>query len=68
MISDLISDNITTSPKENSEYDYPHSNALLQFCLKLENCKLREAAFHPMKCDVISDAKLFLTVYDRIYR
>ena len=28
-----------TSPNENFEYGYPHSNALLQFELKLERCK-----------------------------
>ena len=33
MISERISDN------ENFEYGYPHSNALLQFPLKLEYCK-----------------------------
>ena len=29
-----------TSPNENFGYSYPHSNALLQFHLKLEFCKL----------------------------
>ena len=28
-----------TSPNENFEFGYPHSNALLQFELKLERCK-----------------------------
>ena len=28
-----------TSQNENFEYGYPHSNALLQFCLKLERWK-----------------------------
>ena len=56
-----------TSPNENFEYGYPHSNALLQFCLKLERCKPFNAALHPPKCDVITDVKLFPTVYRRIY-
>ena len=46
-----------TSPNENFEYGYPHSNAFLQFPLKLKCCK-------PI-CDVINDVKLFLTVYRR---
>ena len=56
-----------TSLKENFEYGYPHSNALLQFRLKLESCKPHNAARHPRKCDVINDIKLFPTVYRRIY-
>ena len=56
-----------TSSNENFEYGYPHSNALLQFELKLEHCKTRKAAHHPTKCDVINDFKLFPTVYRRIY-
>ena len=56
-----------TSPNENFEYSYPHSNALLQFELKLERCKSHKAACHPTKCDVINDVKLFPTVYRRIY-
>ena len=56
-----------TSPNENFEYGYPHSNALLQFRLKLERCKPQNAACHPMKCDVINDVILFPTVYRRIY-
>ena len=56
-----------TSPNENFEYGYPHSNALLQFHLKLERCKPHNSARHPMKCDDINDIKLFLTVYHRIY-
>ena len=55
------------SPNENFEYGYPHSNALLQFELKLERCKPHKAARHPTKCDVINDVKLFPTVYRRIY-
>ena len=35
-----------TSLKENFEYDFPHSNALLQPHLKLESCKLHKAACH----------------------
>ena len=56
-----------TSQNENFEYGYPHSNALLQFCLKLERCKPHKAARHPTKCDVINDVKLFPTVYRRIH-
>ena len=44
-------------------YGYPHSNAHLQSRLKLERCKLHKTALTPMKCDIINDAKLFLTVY-----
>ena len=55
-----------TSLNENFEYGYPHSNALLYFELKLERCKMRKAALHPTKCDVINDVKLFPTVYRRI--
>ena len=39
----------------------PHSNTLLQFPLKLEHCKLHNAALHPTKCEVINDVKLFPT-------
>ena len=42
-----------TSPNENCEYEYPHSNALLQFELKLERCKPHKAARHPTKCDAM---------------
>ena len=61
-----------TSPNENFEYGYPHSNALLQFRLKLELCKPHNAARHPTNCEVINDVKLFptvnrTTVYCRIY-
>ena len=56
-----------TSPNENFEYGYPHSNALLQFRLKLERCKPHKAACCPTKCDVINDIKLLPTVYHRIY-
>ena len=51
------------SSNGNSEYGYSHSNALLQFDLKLERCKPYKAARHPTKCDVINHVKLFLTVY-----
>ena len=54
-----------TSPNEKFEYDYPHSNALLQFCLELERWKPLKAAHHPP--DVFNDVKLFPTVYRRIY-
>ena len=33
-----------TSPNGNFEYNYPHSNALLKFRLKLERCKPHKAA------------------------
>ena len=56
-----------TSPNENVEYGYPHSNALLLSHLKLERCKPHKAAHHPTKCDVINDIILFPTVYGRIY-
>ena len=56
-----------TSPNENFEYGYPHSNAHLQFCLKFEHCKTRNTARHPTKYDVINDVKLFPAVYRRIY-
>ena len=56
-----------TSPNENFEYGYPHSNSLMQSCLKLERFKRHRATHHQMKCDVINDVKLFSTVYRRIY-
>ena len=56
-----------TSPSENFEHGYPHSNAHLQSRLKLERCKLYKASRHSTKCDVINGLKLFSTVYDRIY-
>ena len=55
-----------TSPNENFEYGYPHSNAFLQFWLKLERCKPYKIERHPTICDVINDVKLFPTVYHRI--
>ena len=51
-----------TSSNENFEYGYPHSNALLQFCLKLERCKSHRAARHPTKCDVSNYFRLRYTV------
>ena len=56
-----------TSQNENFKYGYPHSNALLQFDLKLERCKPHRAERHPTKGDVNDDVKLFPTVYHRIY-
>ena len=56
-----------TSPNENVEYGYPHSNAFLQFRLKLERCKPHNAARHLTKYEVINDVKMFPTVYRRIY-
>ena len=56
-----------TSPNENFEYGYPHSNVFLQFGPKLKRCKMHKAARHPTKCDIINDIKLFPTVYRRIY-
>ena len=47
-----------TSPNENFEYGYPHSNAFLQFRLKLERCKPYKTERHPTMCDVINDVKL----------
>ena len=47
-----------TSPNENFEYGYPHSNVLLQFELKLEHSKPHKASCHPMKCDIVNDIKL----------
>ena len=41
------------TPNENSEYDYPHSDAHLQFCLILGGCKPHNAALHPTKCDIM---------------
>ena len=56
-----------TSPNENYEYGYPHSNALLQSRLKFERCKAHKAERRPKSCDVINDVKLFPTEYRRIY-
>ena len=56
-----------TSANENFEYGYPHSNAFLQFRLKMERNKPHKAARHSTKCDVTDDGQLFPTVYHRIY-
>ena len=56
-----------SSPNENFEYDHLHSDALLYIRLKLECYKPHKASCHPTKCDVINDAKLFPTLYYRIY-
>ena len=56
-----------TSPNEKFEYGFPHSNALLLFCLELERCKPHKAVHHPKKCDVINYLKLFAAGYRRIY-
>ena len=56
-----------TSPNENFEYGYPHSNAHLHSHLKLEHCKPHQAAHHQTKYEVINNIKLFPTVYGRIY-
>ena len=66
MISERISDDIPPQ-NENFEYGYPHSNALLQFRLKIERCKPRNTARHPTKYDVINEVKLFPAVYRRLY-
>ena len=56
-----------TSPNENFKCGYLNSNALLQFCLKLERCKPHNAAHHLMKYDVINNVRMYPTVYRRIY-
>ena len=56
-----------TSPNENFEYSYPHFNELLKFHFKLKRYKPHNAARHPTKYEIISDVKLFPTVYCRIY-
>ena len=56
-----------TSPNENFEYGYPHSNALLQSRLKLEHCKPHKAACNPTKYNVIHDVKIISTVFHKIY-
>ena len=58
---------IYISPNEKFEYGYPHSNALLQSCLKLERYKPHKATINPTKCGLINDVKLFRVVYHRIY-
>ena len=49
-----------TVPNGNFEYGYPHSNALLQFCLKFERCKPCNVARHQTKYGVINNVKMFL--------
>ena len=56
-----------TSPNENFEYCYPHSNALLQIRLELERWKPHKAARHKTRCDVINDVELFPTVLSQIF-
>ena len=65
----MISEHIRqyTSPNENFEYGYPHSNVLLKFCLEFGALEAHKAARHPTRCDIINDVKLFPTVYHRIY-
>ena len=48
-------------------YGYPHSNAFLQFRIKMERCKPHKAARHPTKWEVVNEVKLFPTVYRRVY-
>ena len=59
-----------TSPNQNVEYGYPHSNALLQFCLKLERCIPQKGACHLTKYDVyvIYDDKLLPTLSNQTSR
>ena len=52
-----------TSPNDNLEYGYPHSNVLLQSRHKSEHCKLHKGVCHPTKCDLINDVK---TISDSI--
>ena len=66
MISEGISNHIPPQ-MQNFVYDYPNSNALLQFCLALDLCKPHKAELHPAKCDLINDVTQFPTVYCRIY-
>ena len=62
MISERISDDIPPQMKI-LNMDIP---ILMPFC-SLSSMEVLQAAPHPMKCDVINDVKLFLTVYHRIY-
>ena len=63
MISDRIADYM---PLQMKEYGYPHSNALLQFRLKLEHRKPHKATCQQTNCDAINDVKLFPTVYSSV--
>ena len=67
MISKRISDDMHPQMKILNMFIPIQINALLQFKLKLECCKLHKATPHPAKYDVIIDVKLFSTVYRRIY-
>ena len=58
MISNRNSEQYT-SANENFDNGHPHSNAFLQFPLKLERFKPHKAKCHPTICDVINDVKLF---------
>ena len=58
----MISNRTYTSPNKFFEYVYPHSNAILQFPLKLKRCKPLKVARHATICDVINDVNLFPTV------
>ena len=63
MIPKHISDDIPPPMKTlNMDIGYPHSNALLQFRLKLEGCIPHDVTCHTTKCCVINDIKLFPTV------
>ena len=70
-----------TSPNENFNYDYPHSNALLTFSLKITlwKCTLflpttSDCQLHIFTCDVLNQWKAtlcndvgFATVYGKIF-
>ena len=56
-----------TSPNENFECGYPHTNDPLQFYLNYVCSRPHKSAIHILECDIINDGKLFLTVYHRIY-
>ena len=56
-----------TSPNENVEFGYPLFNA---FCILVSNWSVPsriKRQVNSAKCEVTNDAKLFLTVYRRIY-
>ena len=48
-----------TSPNENFEYGYPHSDALLQFCLNLSIASHKKTARYPMICDELMESNYF---------
>ena len=65
MISHHILDDTRRSPNENFDYDYYIlMPCTMQSHLKLDHCMPHKAAFHPTKCDVINDVKLFQTLQD----